>query len=115
MREFVRESVAEYSRRRDVTLAELRGIPAVEAPTPGGAFYLMARLPVTSSDDFCRWLLEDFETGGETLMLAPGTGFYASPGRGQDEVRIAYVLGEKPLQRALAILAEGLERFPGRR
>jgi aspartate aminotransferase len=75
----------------------------------------MARLPVRSSDDFCRWLLDEFSSNGETVMLAPGTGFYASPGRGEDEVRIAYVLDERALSRALALLGEALERYPGRR
>jgi aspartate aminotransferase len=111
---FVRASVAEYERRRDVTLEELARIPGVVAPRPQGAFYLLARLPVRSSDEFCRWLLEEFEDGGETVMLAPGSGFYATPGRGEDEVRIAYVLGETPLRRALGLLGRGLERYPGR-
>ena len=67
-----------------------------------------------SADDFCRWLLEDFSSGGETVMLAPGPGFYVTPGRGEDEVRIAYVLGEVPLGRAIALLGEALARYPGR-
>jgi len=108
---FVKDSVAEYQRRRDIALAELARIPGVLAPTPKGAFYLMARLPVPSSDDFCRWLLDDFSSDGETVMLAPGAGFYATPGRGEQEVRIAYVLKEAPLKRALALLGEGIERY----
>lgn len=112
---FLSESIAEYQRRRDTTLRELARIPGVFAPRPRGAFYLMARLPVHSSDEFCRWLLEGFSSAGETVMLAPGTGFYASPGRGEDEVRIAYVLEEAALRRAVALLAEALERYPGRR
>jgi len=111
---YVSRCVAEYSHRRDVTLEELGRIPGVFAPRPQGAFYLMARLPVRSSDDFCRWLLESFSSQGETLMLAPGSGFYATPGRGEDEVRIAYVLEEKALRRALALLGEALEAYPGR-
>jgi aspartate aminotransferase len=111
---FVTDSVAEYQRRRDLALAALARIPGVLAPRPSGAFYLMARLPVRSADDFCRWLLEDFCSGGETVMLAPGPGFYVTPGRGQDEVRIAYVLGEGPLARAIALLGEALVRYPGR-
>jgi aspartate aminotransferase len=74
----------------------------------------MARLPVRSADDFCRWLLEEFSTAGETVMLAPGSGFYTSPGRGANEVRIAYVLEEAALTRAVAILAEALQRYPDR-
>jgi aspartate aminotransferase len=112
--EFVRGSVAEYGRRRDVTLEELAKIPGVFAPRPKGAFYLMARLPVRSSDDFCRWLLESFSSDGETVMLAPGSGFYATPGRGEDEVRIAYVLEEKALRRAIRLLGEALGAYPGR-
>ena len=108
---FVSESVAEYQRRRDVALAELSRIPGVLAPTPQGAFYLMARLPVRSSDDFCRWLLDDFSSDGETVMLAPGGGFYATPGRGEQEVRIAYVLKEAPLRRALALVGQALDRY----
>ena len=111
---FVRESIAEYQTRRDITLRELGRIPGVFATTPKGAFYLMARLPVRSSDDFCRWLLEEFASRGETVMLAPGGGFYATEGRGADEVRIAYVLAEGSLCRALTLLGEALEVYPGR-
>jgi aspartate aminotransferase len=114
LREFLQASIPEYQRRRDATLRELARLPGVLAPRPQGAFYLLARLPVRSSDDFCRWLLDEFSSNGETVMLAPGTGFYASPGRGEDEVRIAYVLGEQALVRALALLGEALERYPGR-
>lgn len=111
---FLRDCIPEYERRRNLTLREIAKIPGVFAPTPKGAFYLMARLPVRSADDFCRWLLDDFSAAGETVMLAPGSGFYASPGRGGNEVRIAYVLEEAALTRALAILAEALQRYPGR-
>lgn len=111
---YVERSVAEYGHRRDVSLEELAKIPGVFAPRPQGAFYLMARLPVRSSDDFCRWLLESFSSGGETVMLAPGSGFYATHGRGEDEVRIAYVLEEKALRRAIRLLGEALVAYPGR-
>lgn len=112
---FLPACVSEYQRRRDATHAGLARIPGVFAARPQGAFYMMARLPVRSSDDFCRWLLEEFSSGGETLMLAPGTGFYTSAGRGEDEVRIAYVLQEAALNRALEILVEALHRYPGRK
>lgn len=112
---FISESISEYQRRRDVTLRELGSIPGVFAPTPKGAFYLMARLPVVSSDDFCRWLLSDFSSDGQTVMLAPGSGFYATPGKGEDEVRIAYVLEESALKRAFALLGEALQKYPGKR
>ena len=112
---FVAESVGEYARRRDVTLEELANTPGVFAPRPKGAFYLMARLPVDSADDFCRWLLAEFSSKGETVMLAPGSGFYATPGRGVDEVRIAYVLEEPALRRAFELLREALQAYPGGR
>jgi len=111
---FLPECISEYQRRRDTTLRALSRIPGVFATRPQGAFYLMARLPVRSSDEFCRWLLDEFTLGGDTVMLAPGSGFYASPGRGQDEVRIAYVLQEAALERAMQILGEALDRYPGR-
>jgi aspartate aminotransferase len=112
---YVCRSVTEYGHRRDVTLTELAKIPGVFAPRPKGAFYLMARLPVASSDDFCRWLLEGFAFEGETVMLAPGSGFYATPGRGLDEVRIAYVLEQTGLVRALGLLGKALAAYPGAR
>lgn len=74
----------------------------------------MVRLPVRSADDFCRWLLEDFASAGETVMLAPGSGFYRGGDAGADQVRLAYVLGEAHLKRAIAILGEALGRYPGR-
>jgi aspartate aminotransferase len=110
---FIESSGREYQRRRDVALAALGRIPGVFAPRPGGAFYLMVRLPVSSADDFCRWLLDDFASQGETVMLAPGSGFYPPGDEGSDQVRLAYVLGEAPLTRAIAILAEGLDQYPG--
>jgi aspartate aminotransferase len=114
LREFLASSIPEYQRRRDASLRELQRLPGVLATRPSGAFYLMVRLPVRSADDFCRWLLEDFNSDGETVMLAPGSGFYKSPGRGADEVRIAYVLEEAALARAFGVLRVALERYPGR-
>ncbi len=111
---FIASSAREYEKRRDVALTELSRLPDVHAPRPGGAFYLMVRLPVRSADDFCRWLLEDFASGGETVMLAPGSGFYRGADAGADQVRLAYVLGEAHLKRAIAILREALGRYPGR-
>lgn len=112
---FISESIAEYQRRRDVTINGLREIPGVFAPTPKGAFYLMVRLPVASADDFCRWLLSEFSDQNETVMLAPGSGFYGESGLGQDQARIAYVLEEKALKRSLELLAKGLQVYPGAR
>lgn len=109
------ESVkAEYVKRRDLTVAALRQMPGVKVPTPGGAFYIMAELPVDDSDTFCQWLLESFAHNGQTVMLAPGSGFYATPGNGRQEVRIAYVLNEEELSKAMEALAVALQEYPGR-
>jgi aspartate aminotransferase len=112
---FIASSAREYERRRNTALAGLAALPGVHAPSPGGAFYLMARLPVRSADDFCRWLLEDFSSEGETVMLAPGSGFYRGAEEGRDQVRLAYVLREAHLRRAIAILGEALGQYPGGR
>lgn len=110
---FVRSMIDEFRRRRDVLMTELRKLPGVLAPEAQGAFYLMARLPVESSEHFCSWLLSDFQYEGETVMLAPGPGFYRTPGSGRNEVRIAYVLAEKPLRRAVELLGKALASYPG--
>lgn len=107
--------VQEYAHRRDVVVEGLRAIPGTVVPEIHGAFYVMARLPIDDADQFCRWLLESFSEGGETVMLAPGPGFYATPGLGRDEVRIAYVLEAASLKRALHLLARALELYPGRK
>ena len=100
--------------RRNALIEGLRAIPGVTVPMPGGAFYAVARLPIDSSDAFCQWILSEFHLDGETVMMAPASGFYATPGAGQDEVRIAYVLETGAIRRAVAILAAGLEAYPGR-
>ncbi|GAB4421686.1 MAG: pyridoxal phosphate-dependent aminotransferase [Bacteroidia bacterium] len=107
--------VAEYAHRRDVMTSMLREIPGVYCPQVTGAFYAMVRLPVTDSEDFCRWMLESFSYEGATVMMAPGAGFYATPGMGQDEVRMAYVLDARDLTAAMRCLAAGLEAYPGRK
>ena len=89
-------------------------IPGVYSPIPMGAFYTVAKLPVDDSEKFCRWCLESFEDNGETIMMAPASGFYTTPGIGYNEVRLAYVLKKKDLERALAILKKALEVYPGR-
>ena len=94
--------------------AALGKLPGVLAPEAQGAFYLMTKLPVDSAERFCSWLLDDFSHNGETVMLAPGPGFYKTPGAGQSEVRIAYVLGEQPLRRAVDLLGRALVAYPGR-
>lgn len=105
---------AEYVKRRDITVKALQQMPGVKVPTPGGAFYIMAQLPVDDSDNFCKWLLESFEHDGQTVMVAPGSGFYATPGQGRQEVRIAYVLNESDLKKAMEALAVALQVYPGR-
>jgi aspartate aminotransferase len=105
---------AEYQRRRDVIYEELLKLPDVFLRRPEGAFYVVARLPVKDSDDFARFLLEDFSFEGETVMVAPAAGFYATPGLGTNEVRMAYVLNCDDLRRAIRILGEGLKVYARR-
>ncbi|MBX3419824.1 MAG: pyridoxal phosphate-dependent aminotransferase [Pirellulaceae bacterium] len=102
--------VCEYASRRDVLVEELSKIDGVVCPPINGAFYAMVRLPVEDSDQFCQWLLEDFEHEGATVMLAPGSGFYATPGLGRDEVRIAYVLNADDLRAAVRCLGAALQQ-----
>lgn len=104
-------NTAIYQRRRDVLFQGLQTIPGVFLRKPEGAFYFIARLPVADSEDFCRFLLQDFAFEGKTVMLAPAAGFYATPGLGKDEVRIAYVLNEDDLEEAVTILAAGLDAY----
>jgi aspartate aminotransferase len=112
--EYYERIAKEYTRRRDLLTAALAKIPGVVCPRIDGAFYAMVRLPVTDSADFCRWLLEEFSYRGATLMMAPGDGFYATPGLGANEVRIAYVLNCDELKLAMECLAAGLGAYPGR-
>ena len=104
----------EYIERRNCLIDGLNKIPGVYSPIPMGAFYTVARLPIDDSDKFCAWCLSEFDYEGETVMLAPASGFYTSPDKGRDEVRIAYVLKKEDLQRALYILGKALEAYPGR-
>lgn len=105
---------AEYLRRRDLLVKRLNDMPGVYCPNPGGAFYAMAQLPIDDSDTFCQWLLEDFRHEGQTLMLAPATGFYGTAGLGKKEVRLAYVLNLQDLDAAMDCLVRALEQYPGR-
>lgn len=107
-------SKAEYRRRRDTVTAKLRQIPGVEFTEPQGAFYLMATLPVDDADRFQRWLLTDFQHQGETVMFAPGAPFYETPGKGVNEIRIAYVKCCPELERALDLLALGIQAYRAR-
>lgn len=101
----------EYKLRRDTVVAKLKAIPGVICECPKGAFYLMAALPVDSADAFQKWLLTDFDDHGDTVMFAPGESFYATPGKGVNEIRIAYVLKQKDLERAMDLLALGIEAY----
>lgn len=105
---------AEYLKRRDVLVSRLNKMPGVYCPNPGGAFYAMARLPVDDTDVFCQWLLESFAYEEQTVMLAPASGFYGTPGLGKNEVRLAYVLNVDALQKAMDCLEKALEQYPGR-
>ena len=104
----------EYIARRNCLVEGLNKIPGVFCPMPMGAFYTVSRLPVKDIDDFCRWCLEEFNYEGETVMMAPASGFYATPGLGKNEVRMAYVLKIDDLKRALVVLEKALEAYPGR-
>ena len=104
----------EYIARRNCLVEGLNKIPGVFAPMPTGAFYAMVKLPVQDCDDFCRWCLEEFNYEGETVMMAPATGFYATPGAGKNEVRMAYVLKIEDLKRALIVLEKALEAYNAR-
>ena len=111
---YYRDVYDEYVERRKYLIDGLNRIPGVYSPIPMGAFYTVAKLPVDDSDKFCRWCLEEFSYEGETVMMAPASGFYTTPGAGRNQVRIAYVLKREDLQRALFILQKALEAYPGR-
>lgn len=105
---------AEYLARRDLMVKRLNEMEGVYCPTPGGAFYAIARLPIDDADKFCLWLLESFSLNSQTVMLAPATGFYSTPGLGKNEVRLAYVLNLDSLNKAMDCLAAALKEYPGR-
>lgn len=105
---------AEYKKRRDTIVKRLNGIPGVFCPNPGGAFYAMAKLPIDDADTFCQWLLESFSYNNQTVMLAPASGFYGTPGLGKKEVRLAYVLNTTAINSAMDCLGKALEQYPGR-
>ncbi|PKN25764.1 MAG: aspartate aminotransferase [Deltaproteobacteria bacterium HGW-Deltaproteobacteria-22] len=103
----------EYMARRDAIFEGLMAIPQVVCQKPAGAFYIMAQLPIDDGDRFAQWLLTDFESGGQTVMVAPGAGFYATPGAGKQEIRLAYVLESAHCRRAMELLREAVQVYPG--
>ncbi len=112
--EYFEDVLNEYLARRDVVVEAINNIKGAFCPNPSGAFYVVAKLPIDNSDRFCQWLLEDFNYNGETVMLAPATGFYATKGKGLDEVRISYVLNVDDLKGSMKCLEEALKVYPGR-
>lgn len=111
---YMRDTYDEYVERRKCLIDGLNKIPGVYSPIPMGAFYTVARLPVDDADRFCAWCLSDFQYDGQTVMMAPASGFYTTEGGGKDEVRIAYVLKKNDLSKALFVLKKALEVYPGR-
>ncbi|MEY3270788.1 MAG: hypothetical protein RIS89_891, partial [Bacteroidota bacterium] len=108
------EVVAEYVARRNIMVDGLNSIPGVFCPKPSGAFYCVAKFPVENAEHFCQWLLEEFSFEGQTVMMAPANGFYATPGAGLQEARIAYVLDQTHLKAAVECLRVALEQYPGK-
>jgi aspartate aminotransferase len=107
------DTKAEYKSRRDLIVTRLNAMEGVFCPNPGGAFYAMAKLPIDDADKFCQWLLEDFAFENQTVMLAPATGFYGTPGLGKQEVRLAYVLNVEDINKAMDCLEAALKVYPG--
>ncbi len=109
------EVKAEYVARRNIVVDAINKMEGAFCPNPKGAFYVVARLPIDDSDKFCQWLLEDFNLNGDTVMLAPATGFYSTPGMGKDEVRISYVLNVTDMKRSMEILEAAVKAYPGKK
>lgn len=112
--EYFENVLNEYLARRDVVVECINKMEGAYCPNPSGAFYVVAKLPIDDSDKFCKWLLEDFNYNKETVMLAPATGFYATKGKGLNEVRISYVLNVEDLRKSMKCLEEALKVYPGR-
>ena len=112
--DYMLECYNEYVERRKFLIDGLNRIPGCYSPIPMGAFYTVAKLPVDDADRFCAWCLDEFEYEGQTIMMAPASGFYTTPGLGKDEVRLAYVLKKEELAKALIVLRKALEAYPGR-
>ncbi len=113
--EYMLETYNEYVDRRKLLIDEINKIPGCYSPIPMGAFYTVARLPVDDADEFCQWCLNEFSYEGETIFMAPASGFYTTPGMGKDEVRLAYVLEKEELRKAMRVLGKALEAYPGRK
>lgn len=111
---YFQEVYKEYLERRDFMVEALNRMPGVKCPTPKGAFYTVVHLPVDDADRFARWILSEFEYNNQTVMMAPASGFYSTPGLGKQEVRIAYVLKKEDLAMAMETLSEALKAYPGR-
>lgn len=111
---FFDEPKEEYMSRRDLLVKRLNQMEGVSCPMPGGAFYAIAKLPIDDCDKFCQWLLENFSHNNQTVMLAPATGFYVTPGLGKNEVRLAYVINKDAINNAMDCLQEALKIYPGR-
>ncbi len=109
--DYFNEVHAEYTSRRDLLVSRLKAMPGVKCPLPGGAFYAIAELPVNDSERFCQWLLEGFSHNGATVMMAPAAGFYATPGKGKKEVRLAYVLNKEDINSAMDCLEAALKEY----
>jgi aspartate aminotransferase len=109
--EYMEEVYDEYLARRNYLIDQLNQIPGVFAPTPMGAFYVMVQLPVEDTDDFCQWCLTDFQYEGQTIMMAPGSGFYTDPSQGKRQVRMAYILNREDLGKAMLVLRKALEAY----
>lgn len=112
---YFEDVMKEYIARRDVVVEGINNIEGAYCPNPKGAFYVVAKLPIDDSDKFCQWLLEDFNYEGHTVMLAPASGFYSTPGEGKDEVRISYVLNVEDLKGSIKCLDEALKVYPGKK
>jgi aspartate aminotransferase len=110
--DYFEKTKAEYKLRRDTIVKRLNKIPGVICPNPGGAFYAIAKLPVDDADIFCQWLLEDFSFNNKTIMLAPASGFYKTPGLGKSEVRLAYVLNSEAINTAMDCLEIAIDQYP---
>jgi aspartate aminotransferase len=113
-KEYFEKVMKDYIARRNIVYDRINKMKGAFCPKPLGAFYVVAKLPIDNSDKFCQWLLEDYDLSNSTVMLAPATGFYASPGKGKDEVRISYVLNTEDLDKSMDVLEEALKDYPGR-